>query len=336
MQIEAVELFHLRLPTTDTVLVRLESGGMSGWGEACLPQEPVDSPEWSGGVVACLRDFLGPAARGQSFVTGDLLQTSLQRFRGNPIAKSAIDCAWWDLEARTHATTVAALLGGTREKIETSLTFGVMSTIDELLEAINQHPSRTEETLLILKFRPGWDVQTVRAVRQVFPAVPIAVDCEASFQLGDREILYRLDDFMLRWIEQPFAADDLVGHAMLQETIRTPICLHESICSLSRVEQAIDLNSCRAIRIDPNLVGGLTPSRAIYESCQGSEIALAAGIRAATSIGIDRIHSLASLPDFSLPTELIQPSTLESTIFEKGDLVDRQYLLDIAIAHAVL
>ena len=331
MQIEAVELFHFRFPTTDTVLVRLESAGMSGWGEACLPQEPVDSSEWAGSVFACLREFLGPAALRQSLVSGDLLQTALKRFQGNPFAKSALDAAWWDLEARTHATTVAALLGGTREELKTSLTFDVMPTIDDLLQAIDQHPSRTAETLVILKFRPGWDIQTVRAVRQVFAAIPLAVDCDARFDLGDRDTFYRLDDFMLRWIEQPFAADDLVAHAMLQETIRTPICLHESICSLARVEQAIELNSCRAIKLDPNLLGGLTPSRAIYDACQGSQIALAAGMRAATSVGVDTIHALAALADFSLPTEFIQPATLE-----KLDLANRQHLLDIAIAHAVL
>ena len=36
-------------------------------------------------------------------------------------------------------------------------------------------------------------------------------------------MFYRLEDFFLDSIEQPLPADDLVGHAMLQESLRTPI-----------------------------------------------------------------------------------------------------------------
>ena len=302
MLIDAIELFHLRLPTTDTVLVRLASGTQSGWGEACVGREPVESPEWAGGVFACLRDFLAPAVRGQSIISGEQLQERVAKYQGNAAAKSALDCAWWDLRAKTHATTVSKMLGGARESFDTCITLDVMSTIDDLLRAIEERQDK--QAIVLLKFRPGWDEQMLRAVRQIFPAVPLAIDCDGCCQLGQREMLYRLDDFMLRWIEQPFSANDLVAHAMLQDAIRTPICLHQSITSLDRAEQAIDLESCKLMKLDPTLIGGLTSARAIYESCVASKLPLAVGGKYATPAGRAALTALASLEGFSLAAEI--------------------------------
>ena len=46
-------------------------------------------------------------------------------------------------------------------------------------------------------------------------------------------------------IEQPLAYDDLIDHAVLQTQITTPVCLDETLNSLRRAEQAIDLKSCQ-------------------------------------------------------------------------------------------
>ena len=322
MLIDAIELFHLRLPATDTVLVRLASGTQSGWGEACVGREPVESPEWAGGVFACLRDFLAPVVRGQSIISGDQLQELVAKYQGNAAAKSALDCAWWDLQAKTHATTVSKMLGGAREMIETCITLDVMPTIDDLVNHITA--LQLTGAVIVLKFRPGWDEQMLRAVRQMFPTVPLAIDCDGCCQLGQREMLYRLDDFMLRWIEQPFSANDLVAHAMLQETIRTPICLHQSITSLDRAEQAIDLGSCKLMKLDPTLIGGLTPTRAVYESCLASKLPLAVGGKYATPAGRAALTALASLEGFSLAAEIGE------------EVAEKDRLLETAIDRVVL
>lgn len=301
MQIEAIELFHLRLAATDTVLVRLESGGESGWGEACVGREPVESSEWSGSVFACLRDILCPVVRGQSIATGDDLQTQLARFQGNHAAKSALDMAWWNLKAQLEKVPLGQLIGGQQQNLEMSVTLDVMPTIDDLLRAIEVVQGK--HAVVLLKFRPGWDEQMLRAVRQIFPAMPLAIDCDGGCRIGQREMLYRLDDFMLRWIEQPLPADDLVGHAMLQESLRTPICLHQSISSLDRLEQALDLGSCRAIKIDPMLTGGITPAREIHARCQASKLPMATGGRYCTSYGVSAMQAIGTLAGFSLAGE---------------------------------
>jgi len=64
-------------------------------------------------------------------------------------------------------------------------------------------------------------------------------------------------------IEQPLPADDLVGHAMVQELVRTPVCLDESITTPAQAAMALDLHSCRYVNLKPGRVGGLTPAAAI-------------------------------------------------------------------------
>jgi O-succinylbenzoate synthase len=326
MVIDSIQLFRVRLAQGETVLVQLGTGPQSGWGEACVGREPVATSEWSGGVFACLRDFLAPAVLGQSILSGEQLHELIGRFQGNRAAKSALDCAWWDLRAKTHASTLPAMLGGSKAESPTSIAIGVFPAIDDLLAEIERHKAHGQ--VLLLKFRPGWDEPMLRAVRQVYPAVPLAIDCDGCCSFTQREMLYRLDDFMLRWIEQPFAADDLVAHAMLQEQIRTPICLHQSITSVERAEQALDLGSGKMFKLDPTLTGGLTEARAIHEAVTASVPLAVAGTY--QTLAGERAHrALATLAGFTLPSDL--PSSMVNATEELPAAL-RESVLD----HAVL
>jgi O-succinylbenzoate synthase len=323
MVIDSIQLFRV---TEASVLVQLTSGEQSGWGEACVGREPVETSEWAGGVFACLRDFLAPAVLGQSILSGEQLQELTGRFQGNLAAKSALDCAWWELRAKTHASTIAAMLGGAEATSSTSRTIGVLPAIDDLIAEIERIKDACD--VLLLKFRPGWDEQMLRAVRQVYPAIPLAIDCDGCCSLSQREMLYRLDDFMLRWIEQPFAADDLVAHAMLQEQMRTPICLHQSIASVGRAEQALDLGSGKMFKLDPTLAGGLTTARAIQEAVAGA-VPLAVAGSYQTLAGERSHRALATLPGFTLPCDL--PGSIISAAEELPS-----ELRESVLEHAVL
>ena len=91
-----------------------------------------------------------------------------------------------------------------------------MESIDEFLAQIAA-AGEAGFARIKLKFRPGWDVRMVDFVRKECPTQTIHIDCEGGLHLGQTDMLYRLEDFMLAMIEQPLPADDLVGHAMVQE-----------------------------------------------------------------------------------------------------------------------
>lgn len=105
-------------------------------------------------------------------------------------------------------------------------------------------------------------------------------------------------------IEQPLAHDDVVDHARLQSQIRTPICLDESITSVARTRQAIELGSCRYVNIKPGRVGGLTNALAIHDLCQTAGIPCWVGGMLESAVGARLCIALAMLDNFTYPADI--------------------------------
>ena len=168
--------------------------------------------------------------------------------------------------ARLQDRPLHELLDGCRTSVEVGPTFDRMESIDQLLAAIGQAVDAGYGRIK-LKFRPGWDVEMLRAVRQEFPTQTMHIDCEGGLSLQHTEMLCRLDDFCLAMIEQPLPPDDLVGHAMVQDMLRTPLGLDESITTPAQADMALDLHSCKWVSLKPGRVGGLTAAMAIHDAC---------------------------------------------------------------------
>ncbi|HEX3728122.1 MAG TPA: enolase C-terminal domain-like protein [Pirellulales bacterium] len=310
MRIDSIQLFRVPLEDersasgarVESVFVEMRSGELVGFGEVSLAVGPSDDQEWSAGAFACLRDWLAPALVDQRVTSGERLQELLAPLKGNARAKSALDMAWWSLEAARTRRPLYQLLRADKNVVRLSRTIRVMDSMDPFLAEIGTALELGYD-YLTLNFRPGWDVEMLRAVRQTFPAAPIAIDCDELCTLGQMETFYRLEDFSLKYIEQPLPADDLVGHAMLQSNLRTPICLDQSVTTLARAEQAIELESCRRIRIDIGRVGGLTPAVAIRDVCHAAKISCAVGGGPQSEVAAIAAASLAVSCDSPLASD---------------------------------
>jgi O-succinylbenzoate synthase len=315
MHIDSIDLFHLALPllaprplpggdchTLETVLVRMHSGELSGWGEASPGNAPLVNDEWAGGAFACLRDWLAPGLIRCEVDSAKDLQQRLAAVHGNRFAKAALDMAWWDLESRRQGQPLHQLAGGSRTAIEVGPTFDRMESIDDLLEAI-QHATQAGFARIGLKFRPGWDVQMINLVRHEFPTEAVHVDCEGALRLEQMEMLCRLDDFHLAMILQPLPPDDLVGHAMVQEAIRTPICLDQGVTTVEQADMALELHSCQFLRIEPGRVGGLTKAIALDETCHENCTPCWAGVVPQSAVGTRFAAALAARTNFSYPAD---------------------------------
>ncbi len=322
MLIDSIEIFHVGLPLKkslrtpggdidklQTVLVRMTSGGLAGWGEASPGAGPWASEEWAAGVFNCIGDWLAPRLVGKMADSGDHLHERLARFRGNRFAKAALDTAWWDLHARMEEKPLHQLLGGKRDKIDIGVGFDQMESIDELLAAIGR-ATETGFSRIELKFRPGWDVEMVSAVRAEFPVEMLHIDVEGGLTLGHMEMLYRLEDFALDMIEQPLPSDDLVGHAMVQEGLKTPICLDESITTVEQADMALELKSCRYINIKPGRVGGLTPAVAIHDAAAAESVPCWVGAMPQSAIGTRIGLALAAKANFTYPADFFPAQEL--------------------------
>ncbi len=329
MRIDKIELFHVSMPlfypwrtaygedaAIESVLVKMTSGATHGWGEATPFAAPCYSPEWAAGTFALVRDWLAPAVVGREFADAAELNRAIAIFKGNPFAKAAIDTAWWSLDSRRRGVPLYRALGGKRSTIDVGADFGVMDSLDDLIRAVGTAVDASFKRVK-LKFRPGWDVPMLEVVRNSFPRLTIHIDCNSGYRLDDVAMFKQIDRFGLAMIEQPLAHDDLVDHAKLARSIETPVCLDESITSVDRARQAIELGSCRWVNIKPGRVGGLTAARAIHDICRDASVPCWVGGMLESAVGAEMCIALATLDNFSYPADIFPSSR-----FYRDDLAD--------------
>ena len=320
MNIDRIELYHVAMPliypwrtaygedaTIESVLVKMVSGADHGWGESTPFAAPCYSPEWAAGVFGVLKHWMAPALAGRPVEGPDQLAERLQVFKGNPFAKAALDMAWWVLESRHQKVPLYRALGGRRSAVDVGADFGVMDSLDDLLEAVSGAVEKGFNRVK-LKFRPGWDLPMLEAVRSTFADLTIHIDCNSGYRLEDLSLFQKLDRFELAMIEQPLGHDDLLDHARLARAIHTPICLDESITSVARARHAIELGSCRWVNIKPGRVGGLTEARAIHDLCRDRSIPCWVGGMLESAVGASICVALATLDNFTYPADIFPSS----------------------------
>ncbi|MBM4002730.1 MAG: o-succinylbenzoate synthase [Planctomycetes bacterium] len=320
MHIDRIDLFHVAMPliypwrtaygedaSIQSVLCRMVSGSIDAWGEASPLAAPCYSPEWAGGVFATCRDWLCPAVVGQRIESGAALQERLALFKGNPFAKAVLDTAWWALESKRANRPLHQLLGAQRDIVPVGADFGVMDRIDDLLAAVDKAVEQKFPRVK-LKFRPGWDLPMLRAVRDRHPQLTIHIDCNSGYRLLDLPMFQAIDELQLAMIEQPLAHDDLVDHAQLQNRIRTPVCLDESVSDPRHAELALRLGSCRIMNIKPGRVGGLTNAVRIHDLCRAARIPCWVGGMLESAAGAAHCVALAMLDNFSYPGDIFPSS----------------------------
>lgn len=321
MHIDRIDLYHVSMPlispwrtaygedhVIESVLVRMVSGERVGWGEASPLAAPTYSPEWAGGVFQVTRDWLAPRLVGRDVSSGAQLQQLLSLIKGNPFAKGGLDLAWWDLHAQQLGQPLYQVLGATSPTVTVGADFGVQDTLDELLARVGAAVTAGFARVK-LKFRPGWDLPMVRAVRQAFPNAVLHIDCNSGYRLEDAPLFQALDEFGLAMYEQPLANDDLLDHAALQKQIRTPICLDESITSVDKARKALAIGACRVINIKPGRVGGLTNAVAIHDLCRLNGILCWVGGMLESAVGVAHCIALATLPGFTYPADIFPTRT---------------------------
>ncbi|HSB36531.1 MAG TPA: o-succinylbenzoate synthase [Thermoanaerobaculia bacterium] len=319
-QVEMPLKFRFRTSFGETtvkkfLLLELRSGGLSGWGECVAEEGPFYSPETLGTARHVLETFLLPLVLGHDVSAPDEFETRASRVRGNRMAKAAVETALRDLVARASGEPLSRALGGTRAKIEVGVSLGLSPTPAETVANVRRHVEQGYRRIK-LKIEPGTDVDRVAAVREAFPSIPLTVDANAAYSLADVDRLRALDPFGLDYIEQPLHHEDLADHAVLAKTLKTPICLDESIRSAADAHAAIALGACRVINVKVGRVGGHGEALRIHALASKAGVPLWCG--GMLEAGVGRAHNvaIASLPGFSKPGD-----TSSSSRYFEDDIV---------------
>jgi o-succinylbenzoate synthase len=312
IQLPLKEPFRISSGTQTTrriLLLELEDAdGATAWSECVAPELPNYTAETIDTAWIAIRDWVAPRVLGRSFVEPSEVFPVLQRdFRGHLMAKAAVEMGLWALDAERLGVSLAQRIGGTRTDVEVGISLGIQSTPSALVERAGRAVVAGYRKVKI-KIEPGADVVYLRAVREALgPTAPLMADANNAYTLADSELLRELDEFGLMMIEQPLAWDDLTRHAQLQRRLNTPLCLDESITSLERAEDMVELGSGRVINIKPGRVGGFGQSLAIHDFCAAHGVPVWCGGMLESGVGRAYNVALASLPNFVKPGD-ISPS----------------------------
>ncbi len=282
-----------------------DGDGASVWAECVAGALPNYSPETIDTAWLAIREWLAPRVFDAVLDEPARVHALLdENVRGHNMAKAALEMACWGLTAVRRGVPLTNLLGGTRERVPTGISLGLQAAPEALVERACAALAAGYRKIK-LKIQPGRDVDYVRAVRAAVGSdVELMADANAAYRLDDAVHLARLDAYELMMLEQPLSGDDLVRHAALQQRLRTPICLDESITSVDRARDMIELGSGRIVNIKPGRVGGFAPSTAIHDVCRDANVPVWCGGMLESGIGRAYNVALASLPNFSLPGDL--------------------------------
>ena len=281
-----------------------DSSGAVAWSECVAGEWPNYSSETIDTAWLAIEAYVAPRVLGVRFDAPGAVHAALERdFRGHLMAKAAVEMGIWGVAAAQAGVPLAQLIGGVRDRIAVGISLGIQPSPQALADRASAAIAEGYHKVKI-KIEPGHDIDFVRAAREALPSAELMADANNAYTLSDAAVLAELDELNLMMIEQPLAHDDLVRHAELQRSLRTALCLDESITSLERAQDMVTLGAGRIINIKPGRVGGFASSLAIHDYCQQQGIPVWCGGMLESGIGRAYNVALASLPNFTLPGDL--------------------------------
>ena len=222
----------------EVVTVKITKDGFSGFGE-CVPYKRYNETVQSViNQINTVNDF------------SKLIEIDKHLPAG--AARNAIDCAFWDWQAKIKSTTVAQLTNINIAPVTTSFTLS-LDTAERMSEE-----ARNNSHLPVLKIKLGGgeeDLNRISLIRKAAPEAKIIIDANEGWSLEDyKKLIPHFVDAEIKMIEQPFASskDDYLMN--VERPI--PICADESCHDSSDLEKCIGKYDVINIKLDKT--GGLT------------------------------------------------------------------------------
>ncbi|MFP6744579.1 MAG: N-acetyl-D-Glu racemase DgcA, partial [Alphaproteobacteria bacterium] len=262
--------------TAEVVVVELRQDGVVGRGEC----ERTDAFEPYPDVVAAIEAVRGDIEEGAS-------RLDLQELMPSGSARNAIDCALWDLEAKTTGKPVWQIADlEAPVSAVTVLTISLGSPEDMAAAA----RAAAERPVLKLKLGGDGDIARVRAVHAVAPHSRLSVDANEAWSTD--MVLPYIDAMAalgVEMVEQPLAIADQGYLATVERAL--PVAADEScrdLSSLESIEGCYDL-----INIKLDKTGGLTEALALALAGRDAGLGIMVGCNLGTSLAMAPAMMLA-------------------------------------------
>ena len=316
---EPYRIAYDRVESVDNVFLRIDAGRWTGHG--CAAPDPAVTGETAASVHEALREIAAPALVGvdplaRAAALADL-ETPLRRY---PAALAAVDLALHDLLGQVVGLPLWRLLGGGRDRLETSVTIG----IEDLAETVRASRRRTDEGFRHLKLKGGLDVEgdiaRVLAVRRaVGEGIGLRFDANQGYSVGESlQFIAATRDAGLDLIEQPTPRDRPEWLGQVTEAVDLPVMADESLLSARDAFRLGGDGLVDMVNIKLMKVGGIARAQRV------DAVARTAGLEAMVGCMDESALAIAGALAFALVSPNVRYADLDGHLDLIGDPADGQ------------
>lgn len=266
----------------EVVRVALTRDGLTGQGES------VPYARYGESVAQTVADIeaLGPA------LAAGLTRAQLQKALPPGAARNAVDCAFWELEAKLAGVSIAELAGVTPpERVVTAYTIslGTSEAMAAAARAASAYP------LLKLKLGGAGDRERLAAVREAVPRARLVVDANEAWISDDLAAnLQACRDLDIELVEQPLPAGNDAALADIEHLV--PICADESVHGLASLDALAGRYDAVNVKLDKT--GGLTEALELARAAKAKNLKIMVGCMVSTSLAMAPAALLAGHADW--------------------------------------
>ena len=230
-----------------------------------------------------------------------------------PAALCAFDLAFHDLLGLAAGMPLYRLLGGFRNKIQTSVTVP-LGSVEESVEMARM---RANHGFRMLKIKggidPQEDIQRIRAIHRALPDLILRLDADGGYSVQDALDVSRILGDRLEMLEQPTAMDDLDGLLQVTRHSKIPVLADQCITGPKSALNLVIDHYADGFSIKIGSCGGLNHAR------QMDGIARAVGLVMMVSCLIEPALLTAAGLSFALSSPNIHYADLDGFLDLEND-----------------
>jgi len=252
------------------VVAELSDGTHRGRGESVPYARYGETPD---GIVAAIEAMRPALRRG-------LTRADLQSAMPAGAARNALDCAYWDVNAKAAARPVHELAGLVAPVPRITAYTISLAAPAAMAEAAERAAGRP---LLKVKLGSGDDGRRIAAVRRAAPRAELIVDANEGWT-GDNlaQNLAACADAGVTLIEQPLPEGKDAALAGIKHAI--PVCADESVHDRASLDALAGKYDAVNIKLDK--AGGLTEALALAAEAEQRGFIIMVGCMVATSLSM--------------------------------------------------
>jgi D-galactarolactone cycloisomerase len=281
--------------------------GITGWGEAFA--QGLEPPEIAATVIdKALRQLVTGADPRETEVLWNRMYHMTRDYgrKGSVVADiSAIDIALWDIAGQFYNAPIHKLLGGAfRTRVQPYATGfyrikgqGEGQRLAE--EALRHHDAGFSLMKVKLGYGVDDDIACMRDIGRAIQGRPITLMVDTNHAYGRAEALRlgrALEEYALRWYEEPVAPEDIAGYAEMRNKLTMPIAGGENEHTLFGFRELLAAGAVDIAQPDIGSCGGITAAKHIMALAQAHGVQVNPHVWGSAIAQAASLHVIAAVP----------------------------------------